>query len=35
MKRSVKNRISNGQLIEEVWVIDGAILRNLFKKSEE
>ena len=35
MKRCIKSRISKGQLIEEMWLIDGTILKKLFKKSEE
>ena len=35
MKRSVWNRIKNGQIIDEVWILDGTNFRKLYKKSEE
>ena len=35
MKRIIRQRIKDGQAIEEVWIKDGSELKLLYKKFEE
>ena len=35
MKRVIRQRIKDGQAIEEIWIKDGSEIRILYKKFEE
>ena len=35
MKRVIRQRVKDGQNIEEVWIKDGSQYRNIYKKFEE
>ena len=35
MKRIIRQRINDGQTIDEVWIMEDSYVRCLYKKSEE
>ena len=35
MKRIIRQRINEGQTIDEVWIMEDSYVRCLYKKSEE